>query len=605
MSDSDSVSASDRIATTTITNTNTDTTDTTTYEYTYNNTNNNNNNNIYCYWNKRHSLGLIFGQICFGLGSVITALGLGTISPFVFALYREIAAGTILLISSYCLEYNNSLVTMMSSFMMVFRRRSRQQHNTNSPRRRRNWWSSCSCFNNNFQRSDFVRFFFLGLCVYGNQAGVIAGIKLAGPVTASVWQPSQPLMTACINMFILQREPINTNRIFGIFIAFIGCTIMVIWSTTTTSTSTSTSTAGAGAGADEDYDEAGNKNNNNLLRYLSNSSTSTTSLLEISQYKVLVGNSLFFVNCLCTSLYVILSKPILQRYPPLFVTAWTYIIASIFMLFTAIITGSIQELSSFFCSECSEDYWSIPPSAYPALLYNIIFNSVIAYGILTWVNSNQSITGTLVMIYTVLQPVTAAIITILLVYVLGIYTSCNNNDTGAAAAAAAAANNNNNDDTVICLDTPNFGTFIGTIGVFIGLCLVVGTEPDTQEVVAAAPTSTYDDNNQYTVAAVDIPEADAGDGPQSNSKSCSVSRDIGSDDDSNNNFAAKPTIINDEDDEDVTDCIINNHNKKQRSKIIMSLPSSPQKKNCSDTSSSTIRRNSNNKQQPYYETNII
>ena len=121
-SDYDSVSAYDIIATTTTSPT-TCTTDN--YEYTNSNTNNNNNNNnnIYYCWNKRHSIGLIFGQICFGLGSVITALGLGTISPFVFALYREIAAGIILLISSYCLEYNNSLVMMMSSLMMVFRRR--------------------------------------------------------------------------------------------------------------------------------------------------------------------------------------------------------------------------------------------------------------------------------------------------------------------------------------------------------------------------------------------------------------------------------------------------------------------------------------------------
>ena len=521
-SDYDSVSAYDVIATTTTTPT-TCTTDN--YEYTNSNTNNNNNNNnnIYYCWNKRHSIGLIFGQICFGLGSVITALGLGTISPFVFALYREIAAGIILLISSYCLEYNNSLVMMMSSLMMVFRRRRRrlQQHNSSSSIIRRNWWPSC-CFNNNFQRSssssdsnDFIRFFFLGLCVYGNQAGVISGIKLAGPVTASVWQPSQPLMTACINMFLLQREPINKNRIFGIFIAFIGCITMVIWSTTTATSTTTNTIQETTAGINDDYGETGNNNNsnnNNLLRYLSNLPSTQSSLLDISQYKVLVGNLLFFVNCLCTSLYVILSKPILQRYPPLFVTAWTYIIASILMLFTAVITGSIQELSSFFCSECSSNYWSIPQSAYPALLYNIIFNSVIAYGILTWVNSNQSITGTLVMIYTVLQPVTAAIVTSLLVYVLGIYTSCNINDAG-----AAADNNDNNDDTVICLDTPNFGTFIGTIGVFTGLCLVVCTEPDTQEAVAAV-TSTYNDNNQYTVAAVDIPGADAGDGPQSNKK---------------------------------------------------------------------------------------
>jgi len=185
------------------------------------------------------------------------------------------------------------------------------------------------------------------------------------------------------------------------------------------------------------------------------------------------------------------------------------------MSLTAVVIGSNQEVSSFFCSECStqngenndynnNNYWSIPQSAWPALSYNVLFTSVIGYGILSWVNSNQSITGTFVMIYTVLQPVTAAIITFVLVYVFQLYSSCNNTiiDTDT--------------DTVLCLDPPGLGTCVGTFGVFVGLYLVVGTEPKG-EVVSTSTTYAYNhtesdddngndtaDNNSFTTATLTI-----------------------------------------------------------------------------------------------------
>jgi len=193
---------------------------------------NSNSNSVYklqqCCWNKRHSIALIFGQMCFGAGSVITALGLPAINPFVFALYREVAASIILIICSYALEYNS----MISAGILLL---SSRKTTTTTPRMLLQLLQR--------YRSDMIRFLILGLCVYGNQACFISGIKLAGPVTGSVYQPSQPLMTAFLNMFLFQQEPINSNRIAGILIAFVGCTIMVIWSTTTTASKATSSSS--------------------------------------------------------------------------------------------------------------------------------------------------------------------------------------------------------------------------------------------------------------------------------------------------------------------------------------------------------------------------
>ena len=69
--------------------------------------------------------------------------------------------------------------------------------------------------------------------------------------------------------------------------------------------------------------------------------------------------------------------------------------------------------------------------------------------------------------YTVLQPVTAALLTSLLVS-FRFYPKClylNDND--------------NAKDQQVCLDPPGWNTFCGMLGVFTGLFLIIKTEPQT------------------------------------------------------------------------------------------------------------------------------
>lgn len=280
---------------------------------------------------------LILGQTFFGLGSVIAALGLPACNPFAFALYREIAAGTILLGASiWQANYSSNSITASSPG---------------------------SCYSP-LHHYDWQRFTLLGLCIFGNQAGVIAGIKLAGAVTAAVWQPSQPIMTAAICM-ALGREAPDKRRVAGVVLSFLGCTAMVVLSTKQ-------------AAATE-----GDVNTTTLDRPDSGRSA-----------KELVGHLFFFVNCLSTCLYVILSKRPLLVYPPLMVAAWSYNIAAVFMGLTVFIMSLTPSAMFFLCPDC-KSIWNIPPGAIFALLYFILFNSVGAYAILTW--ANQYATGTLVM----------------------------------------------------------------------------------------------------------------------------------------------------------------------------------------------------------------
>jgi drug/metabolite transporter (DMT)-like permease len=339
---------------------------------------------------------LVICQVLFGLGSVIAALGLPACNPFAFALYREIAAGFLLWLWSQ----SSKAAT------------SDDDDNNNN-----NIGSSYSALS---WTVHWKRFAWLGLAIFGNQAGVIVGIKLAGPVTAAVWQPSQPILTAAISM-LLGWEPPDRRRIAGVFISFVGCATMVILS-------------------------ANNKKGDNNQ----NGARGTVQLL--------VGNFLFFVNCLSTSLYVILSKQPLRLYPPLTVVAWSYNIAAVFMAVTAFASAPLLPL---ICPDCT-GVWTIPPGAAVwALVYFVVFNSVAAYAILTW--ANQFATGTLVMGYSVLQPVTAAALTAVLLY-MGIYPTC----VGSLGQQQQQQS---------CLDPPDASALFGMVGVLGGLGLVILTEP--------------------------------------------------------------------------------------------------------------------------------
>jgi len=384
---------------------------------------------------------LVFGQVCFGVGSVVTALGLPAVPPLVFALYREIAAGLILLVGSGILE-----TEALSDLIDLERSKAKLKSKSNA-----------TLVKALVPRRDVVRFLWLGAMVYGNQACFLAGIKLAGPVAGAIWQPSQPLWTATISMATGQ-EPFNARRMVAVLVAFAGCVFMVV-------SSSSISVAGGGGGG--------------WFRFRSRSrvllqdegSYSDHSNDSVSTW---IGNGLFLINCLCTSVYVLSSRaPSFQRYPPLWITATTYTIAAGFMIPTAVLVSASKDLSAFFCPECeyehgsssSSSYWSIPPSAMGALAYNVVFTSVIAYGILMWANKKSS-TGTMVMAYTVLQPVTAAVLTVALVRILRVVPECSRNTSTSMPAAA-------------CLDPPGWGSVVGTLAVLIGLCLVVETEPSS------------------------------------------------------------------------------------------------------------------------------
>ena len=144
---------------------------------------------------------LILANVFFGAGAVLGALGLPATHPLVFALLREIGAGVILLTLSMYLyrQPPTGLVPgslRSDTLLPVLGSCKTNPLVTMLPYALRAW------------TVHWKRFALLGLAVFGNQAGFIVGVKMAGPITASVWQPSQPIFTAALCM-ALGWEPVQ------------------------------------------------------------------------------------------------------------------------------------------------------------------------------------------------------------------------------------------------------------------------------------------------------------------------------------------------------------------------------------------------------------
>ncbi|KAL3926262.1 MAG: hypothetical protein SGPRY_003380, partial [Prymnesium sp.] len=116
-----------------------------------------------------------------------------------------------------------------------------------------------------------ARFFFMILFLHTGNSFNLIGVQLAGAVTASLWQPSQPIFTM-IAAAVLGTERVTLVRAMGIVLTVMGCMIMI-----------------AGSAAEIKADD------NRSLR------------------SALIGNFCLLINCLSTPLYIITSKPLVQR----------------------------------------------------------------------------------------------------------------------------------------------------------------------------------------------------------------------------------------------------------------------------------------------------
>ena len=169
-------------------------------------------------------------------------------------------------------------------------------------------------------RSDFGRLFALAFCIFSNQLAGIVGIKLSNPIVYAAWQPTQPVFT-CLICLCLRTERCSSRKFMGIVLSTGGAMAVALW----------------GSSPDELRGEA------------------------LAQFFLLV-------NCVASSGYVILCKPIRQKYPGLCVTAWAYMGAALMMLLAATaLTAAPPIMRLLGCTaEQGCEPWCVARASHPA-----------------------------------------------------------------------------------------------------------------------------------------------------------------------------------------------------------------------------------------------
>lgn len=199
------------------------------------------------------------------------------------------------------------------------------------------------------EKSDYkiillASFFGVGL----NMLSFFKGLSLTTPISASVMMVTSPIMVLIFSS-VLIRKAIGKQRILGVFIGLVG-TIL-------------------------------------LITYGSSSDTNSTN----SNW----GNFLVFVNASSYGLYLVISKKLVEKYHPIILVKWLYLLGLIFVI-------------PFGYSELMEVVWQeMPTNIYWNIGFVVIFTSCVTYLFNLYGLSKLKPTTVSVFIY--LQPVIATI----------------------------------------------------------------------------------------------------------------------------------------------------------------------------------------------------
>ncbi|KAK8802014.1 hypothetical protein WA158_006409 [Blastocystis sp. Blastoise] len=128
-------------------------------------------------------------QLAFGLGTVVGKSALAAMPALIFAFYRELFAGIILM--AICLIKRLPLP----------------------------------------KGKDWFRFMLTGLFLYGNQCLVTVGLSYSPAHVNAIWQPSQPIFTVAIAIMI-KYEKATVKKLVGVAFATAGALVITILSTT-------------------------------------------------------------------------------------------------------------------------------------------------------------------------------------------------------------------------------------------------------------------------------------------------------------------------------------------------------------------------------------
>ncbi len=203
------------------------------------------------------------------------------------------------------------------------------------------------------EKSDFPRLVLISLLgVSLNQMLFFSGLNKTTPVDAAIINSGNPIMVILFASFLL-KEKIISSRLAGILLGAAGALTLVVFG----------SKASIGNGH-------------------------------------LNGNLLIVCNTAAWSLYLVLAKPLMEKYNPILLMRWIFTFG-----FVAILPFTIQEAVDI-------DFIKISASIWGSIIYIILGTTFLAYFFISY--SLKRLSSGTVAYYTYMQPVLVAILGIML-----------------------------------------------------------------------------------------------------------------------------------------------------------------------------------------------
>ena len=220
------------------------------------------------------------------------------------------------------------------------------------------WITSLFVLNEKVSKKDLLILFFCAILgTTMNQFTFIKGLGMTSPIDAGLIVTMNPMMVMLISALIL-KEPITAKKASGVLIGACGA-VVIIWHAYAVGTS-------GGAGSS------------------------------------MTGNLLCFISVICYATYLVISKPIAQRYSPVTLMKWMFLFSTILMF-----PFSIQEVveAKLFSPDTTF-------SALASVFYVVFAATFLAYLFIPI--ALKRIRPTTISMYNYAQPLVAATLAILM-----------------------------------------------------------------------------------------------------------------------------------------------------------------------------------------------
>ncbi len=216
------------------------------------------------------------------------------------------------------------------------------------------FWLSASLFvREKTEKKDFPRLMLLAIFgVALNQSLFLKGLHLTSPINAAIMMVTSPILVLIIASIII-KDKITMRKLAGILIGFSGA-VFLAWSNL-----------------------SGNNKESSFL-----------------------GDLFVFINALSWGLYLVLVKPLMQKYHTVTILKWTFLFG-----LPLVMPAGIMDLDNTHWAE-------VPAHIYWYMAAVVVLTTFVAYLLNTY--ALKELSASVVSAYIYLQPVLTAIIAILI-----------------------------------------------------------------------------------------------------------------------------------------------------------------------------------------------